>query len=130
MEELKRYFDNTKGTGILSTAGSDGRVDAAVYSRPHIMEDGTLAFIMRDRLTHKNINENPHAAFLFIEDGPGYRGKRLFITKVGEETESELLYKLRRRTFPAEKDRQEVKFLVFFKLDMELPLVGSAAAEK
>lgn len=130
MEDLKRYFDTTEGTGILSTADAGGRVDAAIYSRPHIMEDGTLAFIMRDRLTHKNIVENPHAAFLFIENGPGYKGKRLFLTKVREEAETELLYKLRRRTFPAERDRKEVKFLVFFKLDRELPLVGSDVAEK
>ena len=31
------------------------------------MDDGTLAFIMRDRLTHQNITENPHAAYLFVE---------------------------------------------------------------
>ncbi len=130
MEELKRYFETTKGTGVLSTADADGCVDAAVYSRPHVMEDGTLAFIMRDRLTHRNITENPHAAFLFIENGPGYKGKRLFITKVREEAESELLYELRRRTFTDEKDQQEVKYLVFFRLDRELPLVGSTAPEK
>jgi hypothetical protein len=125
MEELKTYFENTGGTGVMATSDAAGKVDAAVYSRPHFMEDGTLAFIMRDRLTHRNIRENPHAAFLFIEDGPGYKGKRLYLTMVREETETELLYKLRRRTFTAEKDRQEVKFLVFFKLDKELPLVGS-----
>lgn len=34
MDELKDYFENTTGVGILSTASADGRVDAAVYSRP------------------------------------------------------------------------------------------------
>ena len=125
MDELKDYFESTTGVGILSTASADGRVDAAVYSRPHVMEDDTLAFIMRDRLTHKNIRENPHAIYLFMERGPGYKGKRLFLTMVREEVDSELLYKLRRRSFPPEKDRREVKFLVFFKLDMELPLIGA-----
>ena len=125
MEELKEYFENITGVGILSTASAEGRVDAAVYSRPHVMEDDTLAFIMRDRLTHKNIRENPHAIYLFIEEGPGYNGKRLFLTMVREEVDSELLYELRRRQYPPEKDRREVKFLVFFKLDMELPLIGA-----
>lgn len=120
--DLKEYFDDTKGVGVLATADGEGKVDAAIYARPHFMEDGTLAVIMRDRLTHHNLQSNPHATFLFIQDGPGYKGKRLFMTKVREEEETELLYSLRRRHYP--NDKEEAKFLVFFKLDKELPLVG------
>ena len=121
--DLKEYFDDTKGVGVLATADGEGKVDAAIYARPHFMEDGTLAVIMRDRLTHHNLQSNSHATFLFIEDGPGYKGKRLFMTKVREEEETELLYSLRRRHYP--NDKEEAKFLVFFKLDKELPLVGA-----
>ena len=123
--DLKEYFDGTKGVGVLATADADGKVDAAIYARPHFMEDGTLAVIMRDRLTHHNLQSNSHATFLFIEDGPGYKGKRLFMTKVREEEETELLYSLRRRHYP--DDKEEAKFLVFFKLDKELPLVGDGS---
>ncbi len=81
------------------------------------MEDGTAAFIMPHRLTHKNLQENPHAAYLFMESGPGYKGKRLYLTKVREEQDTELLYSLRRRTYPAEKEKQEgPRFLVFFRV--------------
>ena len=66
--DLKAYFENTKGTGIISTADAEGNVDCAVYARPHIMEDGSLAFIMRDRLSHKNLQSNPKAANMFIEE--------------------------------------------------------------
>ena len=121
--ELKDYFENTKGVGVMATADADGKVDAAIYARPHFMEDGTIAMIMRGRLTHHNLQSNPHAAFLFVEDGPGYKGKRLFLTKVREEQDSELLYSLRRRQYP--NDKEEARFLVFFKLDKELPLVGA-----
>jgi len=121
--DLKDYFENTKGVGVLATADSEGKVDAAVYARPHFMEDGTLAMIMRDRLTHHNLQSNPYAAFLFKEDGPGYKGKRLFLTKVHEEQDTELLQSLRRRQYLDEKD--EARFLVFFQIDKELPLVGS-----
>jgi len=121
--ELKDYFESTKGTGVMATADGDGKVDAAIYARPHFMEDGTLAVIMRDRLTHNNLQSNDHATFLFIEDGPGYKGKRLFLTKVREEQDSELLHSLRRRQYP--DDKAEAKFLVFFKLNKELPLVGA-----
>jgi hypothetical protein len=61
---LKKYFEQTQGRGILSTADKDGNVDAAVYSRPHCMTDGTLALIMRDRLSHRYLQTNPHAAYL------------------------------------------------------------------
>jgi len=119
---LDEYFGITKGVGVLSTADGDGKVDAAIYARPHFMDDGTLAFIMRDRLTHHNLQSNPHATYLFKEDGSGYRGKRLFLTRVGEEENTRLLDSLRRRksAFGNGEDR----FLVFFELDKELPLVG------
>ena len=119
---LKQYFENTKGLGILSTADSSGKVDAAVYARPHFMDDGTLALIMRDRLSHYNLQSNPHATYLFKEEGSGYNGKRLFMTKVREEQNSELLESLRRRR--SAYGRGEERFLVFFELDKELPLVG------
>ncbi len=119
---LERYFDNTKGLGILSTADSTGKVNAAVYARPHFMEDGTLAMIMRDRLSHHNLQSNPHATFLFKEEGSGYRGKRLYLTKVREEQNTDLLQSLRRRK--STDGNGDERFLVFFKLDKELPLVG------
>ena len=123
--DLKEYFEKTKGVGILATADGDGKVDAAVYARPHFMEDGTIAMIMRDRLTHANLQTNSHAAYLFHEDGPGYKGKRLFLTKIREEQDTDLLKSLRRRQYPDKKG--EAKFLVFFKVDQELPLIGDGA---
>ncbi|MEE4603036.1 MAG: pyridoxamine 5'-phosphate oxidase family protein [Desulfobacteraceae bacterium] len=121
--ELKEYFEKTEGRAILATADRDGKVDAAVYARPHFMDDGTIALIMRDRLTHHNLQSNFHACYLFMEKGPGYKGKRLFLTKVREEQDTELLQSLRRRQYLDEKD--EAKFLVFFKVDKELPLIGA-----
>jgi len=119
---LKEYFAATKGLGVLSTADGDGKVDSAIYARPHFMEDGTLAMIMRDRLSHLNLQSNPHATYLFKEEGPGYRGKRLFLTKVREEENTELLKSLRRRK--SDYGEGEARFLVFFKVDKELPLIG------
>ena len=36
---LKTYFEDTEGTGVLATADSNGKVDTAIYARPHFMED-------------------------------------------------------------------------------------------
>ena len=122
--KLKKYFESTKGLGVLSTADNNGKVNSAVYSRPHVMADGSLAFIMRDRLTYKNIQSNPYAVFLFREDGPGYKGKRLYLTKIREEEDADLIDLLSRRSYPSGPERRESRFLVFFNLESERTLVG------
>ena len=121
--KLKNYFENTKGVGVLATADSSGRVDAAIYARPHLMEDNCLVLIMRDRLSHKNLESNPYATYLFMEDGPGYQGKRLFLKKLGEGQSEKMLEALSRREYPDNKD--ETRFLVFFEVEKELPLIGA-----
>ena len=120
---LREYFESVKGRGVLATADEDGKVDAAIYATPHFIDDETIAFIMRDRLTHSNLQSNPHAAYLFMETGEKFAGKRLFLTKTREEQDSELLYSLRRKKYSDEKN--EPKFLVFFQIDEVLPLIGS-----
>jgi len=120
--ELNAYFEKTAGTGVLSTADDKGHVNAAIYSRPHFIEQGKLAFIMRDRLSHKNLGSNPHAVYLFKEDGPGYQGKRLYLTKIREEKNSDQIAELQRRTY--EKAVTEDRFLVFFECVRERPLLG------
>jgi hypothetical protein len=126
---LKDYFENVRGHGILATADAQGKVNMAMFARPHIMEDNTLAFIMPHRLTHANLQANPQAAYLFLENGSGYKGKRLHLTKIREEQDTELLKSLRRRVYSPEKEQAAgPRFLVFFKVDQELPLVGAGEA--
>lgn len=127
---LEEYFNGVTGKGIMSTADAEGKVDAAIYSTPRIQEDGTLAFIMRDHLTHHNIGSNPYAAYLFIEDGPHYKGIRLFLKKVREDSDPELIAKMTRRHLTPEQDKAKgPKFLVYFSLEKILPLIGSGDPE-
>jgi hypothetical protein len=121
---LKTYFEETKGMGVLSTADGEGRVNAAVYARPHVMEDGSMAFIMRDRLSHSNLQSNPHAAYLFREGGAGFRGVRLHLTKTHEESGTPLVRELCRRCRIDDKP-DAVRYLVVFKIVKELPLIGA-----
>jgi hypothetical protein len=121
--DWKEYFKKS-GMGFLATANSKGEVDIAVYSKPKVMEDGTLACGMADRLTHANLTENPHAVYAFNEGG--FQGTRLFIEKVREETEGPLLESIRKEADkvvgPGVGDL--VKFVVYFKVKKHLPLVG------
>ena len=123
--DLTHYFEDIKGKGVLATADEQGHVGVAVYAQPHIVDKDTIAFIMPDRLTHHNLQSNIYAAYLFIKEGPGYSGIRLFLSKVREEEDSELLHSIRRRKYASEQEGEETpRFLVFFKVDKILPLIG------
>ena len=89
--DLKKYFGSKKGLGVLSTADEKGKVNAALYSKPHVIDDKHVAFIMADRLTHANTNKNPYAIFLFKEEGSGYKGQRLYLKKLSETEDQELI---------------------------------------
>jgi hypothetical protein len=123
--KLKEYFESRHGIGVLSTADAEGKVDAAIYSRPHVFDDGSIAFVMRKRLTHHNVGQNPYAAYLFLEDGSQLGGVRLFLRKLREETDDSLIAAMTRRHLTAEEDRAKgPKYLVTFAVEKVLPLVG------
>lgn len=123
---LREYFASHHGIGVLASADAGGGVDAAIYSRPHVFDDGSVAFVMRERLTHRNVGENPRAAYLFIEDGARFAGVRLFLRKIREETDNPLIAAMTRPSLTAEEDRAKgPKFLVTFAVEKTLPLVGA-----
>lgn len=121
--KLKEYFESKDGMGILSTADAQGQVNSALYARPHVIDENTVAFIMRERLSYRNLQSNPRACYLFAEDGPGYAGKRLYLTMTGEETDTDIIEKMRRR-HRKDSDANENKSLVYFRVDRIRPLVG------
>jgi hypothetical protein len=124
--KLSEYFENVTGRGVLATANSEGNIDVAVYSRPHFIDEDTIAYIMTDRLTHFNLQSNPHATYLFMESVEKYEGKRLYLTKIKEETNPEAINKIVwRKTYAIPEDQKnERRFLVYFKIDRVLPLIG------
>ena len=122
---LSEYFDTTKGTGILSTSNSDGEVDVAIYAHPHFLDEQKIAFIMTDRLSHENTRSNPNAAYLFIEEGHGYKGKRLYLKKIEEETDAAKIAALRTRPLSAKSESMgETRYLVSFRIEKIRPLIG------
>ena len=124
--KLSEYFENARGRGVLATSDSEGKVDVAVYSRPHFIDEETVAYIMTDRLTHANLQSNAHAAFIFLEAGEKLAGTRLYLTKIKEETDPEAIAKIRwRKSYTVPEDQQmEKRFLVYFHIDKVLPLSG------
>lgn len=126
--ELRDYFDSTEGFGVLSTADESGKVNAAVYTKPQVIDDSRVAFIMGDKLTHNNIQKNPQAVFLYREEGPGYDGKRLYLRKETETDDPELIKKTcvsKYSTVFCEPHYLDNAYLVTFAVETVLPLVGA-----
>ena len=126
--DYKTYFAETSGKGFLSTANDRGEVNTAFYSRPIIGPDGSFIFGMADRLTHANLQENPHAIYAYNE--AGYSGMRFYLIKEREETEGDILEQIKEATnhYVHPGAGSLVKFAVRFKVTKTLPLVVSICA--
>ena len=122
--KIRDYFKTAKGQGVLATADAQGKVDIALYALPHVIDDKTIAFIMTEKLTYKNLQSNPSAAYLFIEEEEKFKGQRLYLTKIKEEKDSPLLDSIRRKAYPHLKGQE---YLVYFRVDKILPLIGAGA---
>ena len=125
--KLTKYFEEVKGIGVLATADAQGKVNVAIYARPHFLDqndDSHCVLVMSDRASHDNVKANPHAAYLFVEEGADYVGKRLTLTMVREETDVEKIQAVRRRALPPVSEEGS-KYLVHFRIDGVRPLIGA-----
>jgi hypothetical protein len=125
---LSQYFEKAKGIGILATTDASGQVNQAIYAKPCFLDaddDTTCSFIMARRLSHDNLSHNPSAAYLFLEEGVGYAGKRLSLTALNEEADPEKIKTVRRRSAPPMTE-DEGTYLVHFHIAGVRPLIGNA----
>jgi hypothetical protein len=120
---LGEYFDQTRGRGVLATADATGKVNAAVYARPYFTDETTAVFIMAERLTHQNLQSNPWAAYLFMEVGEGYTGKRLYLKKIKEEQNEKVVSDICRKCDYSYYDIS-TSYVVYFNVEKILPLIG------
>ena len=115
---LVEYFETTEGTGILATSDSEGNVDLAIYSRPYVIEENIIAFGMLERTSYANIQSNPKAAYMFIEKGRGYKGKRLYLKKTGEEADPQRIEEIKsQRPKRHESTTDSARHFVYFSVE-------------
>lgn len=125
--DLKTYFERAAGIGVLATADAQGKVNAAVYARPHIINENTVAFIMANKHSYANVQSNPYAHYMFIESRKGYHGLRLSLSKTKESANTKLIAQLRRSshgTCGTEDAGKKKSYLVYFQVKEQRPLVG------
>jgi len=122
---LAEYFRTAEGIGILATSDSAGNVDLAIYSRPYVIDENKIAFSMLERTSFANIQSNPKAAYMFIEKGEGYNGKRLYLSKSGEETNQQRIEEIKSQHPKRHKSTTEsARHFVYFSIDKIRPVVG------
>ncbi len=129
---LETYFEKVKGFGILSTADSEGNVNASAISKPYFMDDNTVAFVLPNNLTHKNLQSNFKAAYFFLEKSEKYDGLRLHLTKIRESTDMELIETIRKKRYPifSIKYNNQSKSAVIFNVDKVLPIVAPGVLKR
>jgi hypothetical protein len=124
---LSKYFENAKGFGVLATTDASGQVNQAIYAKPCFLkedDDATCSFVMARRLSHDNVLHNPSASYLFIEEGPGFAGRRLSLTLLGEEADADMIETVRHRSGPP-LTNAESNYLVHFHIEGVRPLIGN-----
>jgi len=118
---LKEFFENAKGTGILATADSSGNVDLALYAKPFVIDEKTIAFIMLNKLSYNNLQSNPKAAYMFLQEN--YQGKRLYLKKVKEEKDQSKINEMLRHKYDDPEVLAKEKTLVYFEVEKEAPIL-------
>ncbi len=94
VKELERLF-RKGGIGIMGTADGQGWVNLAIYSPPIITPRGYLVFGATQRLTYKNLMENPKAMFMYVTQE--WEGARIRMSLMRDETSGEYLDALKQR---------------------------------
>jgi hypothetical protein len=113
------------GKGVIATSGGGGVVNIAIYARPHIIDDETLAWGMTDGRSYSNLKENPHASYLYMAPVAGFSGWRLTLELKAIEDSGELLETIRKSTkeIVGPESGVLVKHVGYFKVTEVRPLI-------
>jgi hypothetical protein len=123
--DLRDYFAKARGVGILATADAEGKVDLAIYAKPMVIEEHTIALVMRERLSHQNVRQNPTAAYMFLDRREDDGGVRLYLTMIREETNTSVIEKvIQEHPEICPEGDEASKYLVHFKVERVRELVG------
>jgi hypothetical protein len=81
-QEVMEFFNKRPRIGTLSTASRNGEVNVAVFGSPQMIDENTVVMgIWRNR-SFRNLQENPHAAFIIVEPGKtlmDWKGARVYL---------------------------------------------------
>ncbi|MCK9306344.1 MAG: pyridoxamine 5'-phosphate oxidase family protein [Methanoculleus sp.] len=91
---LMDYFNKQPRIGILSTANKEGKVDAAIFGSPMMVDEKTVVMGLGENRTFTYLQENPNAVFTIVEEGEGFmdwKGLRVYLKMKEYATSGETL---------------------------------------
>jgi hypothetical protein len=97
--KLMEYFNKQPRIGTFSTASKDGKVDAACFGSPRMIDEKTVVMSVRKARTFANLQENPNAVFMIIEPGktsPEWKGIRVYLKMKDFQTSGEKVEEMRK----------------------------------
>jgi hypothetical protein len=100
-ETVKKYASEAGKTSVISTANRAGETNIGVYGSPALINDETVAIMLGDNRTYRNLTENPYAAYLLILHG-----------KTGMQTEGCRIYLKVREIEDGGKDFDDMKAVI------------------
>jgi hypothetical protein len=127
---LMDYFNKQPRIGILSTANRDGKVNAAVFGSPRMVDEKTIVVALGENRTFEYLQENPNAVFLIVEQGEtetleGWKGLRVYLRMKEYATSGEMLesYKREAAKILGEEAVATIHAVVRFEIDEVRPLI-------
>ena len=127
-KEIMAFFNTRPRNCLLITANGKGKVNAAVYGSPKMIDENTVVLSTRESRSYQYLRENPEAAIIVAEPGEINRGSkvvRVYLELTAIETEGELLNKFKEEVASrAGKEAAEsTKAAIRFKITEVRPLI-------
>ncbi len=125
---LMDYFNKQPRIGVLSTASRSGKVDAAVFGSPQMVDEKTIVVALGENRTFEYLQENPNAVFLIVEQGEtitDWKGIRVYMKMKEYSASGEMLetYKSEITRVLGEEAADMINAVVRFEIDEVRPLV-------
>jgi len=80
--KLIEYFNKQPRLGILSTSNRGGKLNAAVFGSPRMVDEKTITMGLGKNRTLAYLQENPNAVFMIMEPGKtlmDWKGIRVYL---------------------------------------------------
>ena len=122
------YFNKQPRTGTLSTANSEGKVDAAVFGSPRMTDEKTVVMGLGRNRSLANLGENPHAVYMIVEPGAtimDWKGIRVYLKMTNMATSGPMLegYKREMAKVAGEEAAAMIHATVSFTVTEVRPLI-------
>jgi hypothetical protein len=100
-ETVKKYACEAGKSSVISTANKAGETNIAMFGSPALIDDETVAIMLGENRTYRNLKENPYASYLLTLHG-----------KTGMQTEGCRIYLKVRKIEDGGEDFDAMKAMI------------------